>query len=368
MGYSGENKYFSFRDGYCESLPNITIGSAESAEFGRTVSRFFRRFSVGCDGFRNMHILYALCCGLSECGHDVYVCENTDMPSFRFGLPLLSADCGIFVSGDDCLKISFFNADGFPVSSGILTDIMNASPAPTADKCGKITSSTSFRNIYINNLADTFCGTGYSIPAGISCGNRSVRSLWLEFFSGEDDTLVFQISDDGQRVNAYSSQAGFISYEKLILAYSMKLSVKGQAVWLPDNFHYAVDFLGAESPLKLKRFSPEKYIPTEVSGQRFLTDPLYMCIHLADNREDFIKTVKSLPQLAAAKREITIDSVENIPCGKTILENDGRVIISRSGRNRVTLLAQAYSSETAAELCSSWSEKLRRIGSHRNAL
>ncbi|MDE6780296.1 MAG: hypothetical protein K2J40_02395 [Ruminococcus sp.] len=368
MGYSGENKLFSFRDGCCEALPNVTIGSAESAEFGKTLARFFRRFSIGCDGFSNMHVLYAMCSGLSECGRDVYVCENTDLPSFRFGLPLLSADCGIFISGDDCLKISFFNASGFPMSSGVLTDIMNASPDVPAGKCGKITSSTSFRNIYINNLADTFGGTGRSIPAGISCGNRSVRSLWLEFFSGEDDTLVFQISDDGQKVNAYSSQAGFISYEKLILAYSLRLSAKGQAVWLPENFHYAADFISTGTPLNLKRFSIDSPIPPEASNQRFLADPLYMCIHLAENRDDFIRTVKSLPQLAAAKREITIDSVENIPCGKTILENDGRVIISRSGRNRITLLAQAYSSETAAELCSHWSEKLRRIGSHRNAL
>lgn len=367
MGYSGENKYFSFRDGYCETLPNVTVGSAESAEFGRTVSQFFRRFSVGCDCFRNMHVLYAFCCGLSECGRDVYVCENTDMQSFRFGLPLLSADCGIFISGDDCLKISFFNTDGFPVSSGTLSGVMNAEPAPVAEKCGKITSSTSFRNIYINNLADTFSGTGYSIPAGISCGNRSVRSLWLEFFSGEDDTLVFQISDDGQRVNAYSSQTGFISYEKLILAYSLKLSEKGQAVYLPENFHYVADFLNNDSPLKLIRFSPDRKIPPEAVKQRFLTDPLYMCIHLADNRKDFIRTVKSLPQLASARREITVDSLENIPCGKTILENDGRVIISRSGKNRITLLAQAYSSETASEICSDWSEKLRRISTPRNA-
>ena len=367
MGYSGENRYFSFRDGYCETLPNINIGSSETATFGRCISRFFRRFSIGCDGFKNMHILYALCCGLSECGRDVYVCENTDLPSFRFGLSMLSADCGIFISGNGCLKFSFFDSSGFPVSPSVLTDIMNATPADTAEKCGKITSSTSFREIYINNLADTFSGTGSSIQAGISCGCRSVRSLWLEFFSGEDDTLVFQISDDGQRVNAYSSQVGFISYEKLILAYALKLSETGQVVYLPDNFHYVADFIGEESPLKLKRFSPDGQIPPEVVKQRFLTDPLYMCIHLADNRKNFINSIKSLPQLATVKREISIDSVENIPCEKSILDTDGRIIISRSGKNRITLLAQAYSSETASELCSQWSEKLRRAGSHRNA-
>ncbi len=366
MSYSGENKYFSFRDGYCESLPNVTVSSSDAAEFGRTISRFFRRFSVGCDGFSNMHILYAVCCGLSECGRDVYVCENTDLPSFKFGMPLLSADCGIFISGENCLKISIFNESGFPVSSKLLTEIIKAEPADTVEKCGKITSSTSFRSIYIDNIADSFSGAGSSIPAGISCGKRSVRSLWLEFFTGEDDSLVFQISDDGQRVNAYSSETGFISYEKLILAYALKLSQQGQAVYLPENFHYAADFMTSENPLKIKRFSSEGKIPEEAVKQRFLLDPLYMCTHLADNRQNFFKSVKSLPQLAAAKREITIDSVENIPCGKTILENDGRIIISRSGKNRITLLAQAYSSETAAELCSQWSEKLRHIDSDRN--
>lgn len=365
MGYSGENRYFSFRDGYCETLPDINIASAETALFGRCISRFFRRFSIGCDGFRNMHILYALCCGLSECGRDVYVCENTDLPSFRFGLPMLSADCGIFISGSGSLKFSFFDSAGFPLPSSAMTEIMKAAPADTAAKCGKITSSTSFREIYINNLADTFSGTGSSIQAGISCGCRSVRSLWLEFFSGEDDTLVFQISDDGQRVNAYSSHVGFISYEKLILAYALKLSADGQAVYLPENFHYAADFTGGKSPLKIKRFSPDNAVPPEAVKQRFLIDPLYMCIHLADNRRDFMNLIKSLPQLASAKREISIDSMENIPCGKTILENDGRIIISRSGKNRITLLAQAHSAETASELCSHWSEKLRRIDSQR---
>ncbi|MDE6798198.1 MAG: hypothetical protein K2J36_09335 [Ruminococcus sp.] len=359
MSYSGENKYFSFRDGFCETLSGVTVGSSETALFGRTIAKFFRRFSIGCDCFRNMHILYALCSGISECGHDVYVCENTDLPSFRFGLSMLSADCGIFISGNESLKMSFFGADGFPVSSAILTKIMKATPAENTGKSGKIMSCTSFREIYINNLADTFSDTGSSIPAGISCGNRSVRSLWLEFFSGEDDSLVFQVSDDGQRVNAYSTDAGFISHEKLILAYAVKLSATGQAVYLPENFHYSADILTENSQLEIKRFPTEKPVPPEVIQQRFLNDPLYMCIHLARNKPEFIRTVKSLPALASVRREIFIENPEDIPCGKTIEETDGRIIITRSGRNHITLLAQSHNAETASEICSDWCEKLK---------
>lgn len=363
MSYSGENNLFSFRDGYCETLPGIILSTSDAAEFGRVISHFFKRFSVACDGFCHNYILYAICSGISECGHDVYVCENTDLPSFRFAFPLLSADCGIYISGSGCIRFSFFGENGFPMNNRILSGIMNESPAPPAQKSGKMIQATSFRDIYISNIADSLGEVCTNIPAGISCGSRSVRSLWLEFFSGEDDDLVFQISDDGRRVNAYSSEAGFISYEKLILNYAVKLIDMGQVVYLPDNFHYAADFLNDENSKKILRFSLEDDIPAEASAQRFLTDPLYMCLHLASDRKNFIETVKNLPQMAAAKREIVIENTDKIPFGKPIKGSGGRVIITQSGKKRITLLAQAYSSETAAELCSFWTDKLRRQNS-----
>lgn len=363
MGYSGENKYFSFRDGYCETLPGVTVNSSEAAEFGRIISRFFKRFSIGCDGFCHNHFLYAICSGISECGHDVFVCENTDLPSFRFGFPLLSADCGIYVSGKDCLKISIYDKNGFPVNPTLLSNIMKGEPAAPAAKSGKITSSTSFRNIYINNIADSLGSVGDILSVGISCGNRSVRSLWHEFFTGEDDNLVFQISDDGQRVNAYSTEAGFISYEKLLLAYTAKLSQNGQIVYLPENFHYAADYINSGSALKIRRFKPEEKIPSEAVEQRFLCDSLFMCTHLAADKKLFIDTVRELPLLASVKRELSFDLAEQIKASRVIPECGGRVIISRSGKKSITLLAQAYSAETAAELCSIWSEKLKRMSS-----
>lgn len=361
MSYSGENKYFSFRDGYCEALPGVTVNSSEAAEFGRIISGFFKRFSIGCDGFAYNHFLYAICSGISECGHDVFVCENTDLPSFRFGFPLLSADCGIYVSGKDCLKISIFEKNGFPVNQILLSKIMKGEPSEPAAKSGKISSSTSFRNIYINNIADSLGGITDTMSVGISCGNRSVRSLWHEFFTGEDDNLVFQVCDNGQRVNAYSKEAGFISYEKLILAYAAKLSQHGETVYLPENFHYAADYVNSGSSLKISRFNPEEKIPQEAVEQRFLCDSLFMCAHLASDKKSFIDTVRKLPILASVKRELSFDLAEQIGSSRIIPECGGRVIISRSGKKNVTLLAQAYSAETASELCSLWSEKLRRM-------
>lgn len=359
MCYIGENNYFSFRDGYCESLPGVSVGTAEATKLGRVISDLFGRFSVGCDGFAHNHILYAISSGIAESGKDVYVCENSDLPSFKFGYPLLSAECGIYVSGETALKIYFYDKNGFPLNSSVLEKIMNGPPALAAEKVGKIIAATSFRSIYTGNIADSFENEKLPISAGVSCGSRSVRSLWQEFFTGEDDSLVFQISDNGQRVNAYSSAEGFISYDKLILAYSTGLSRQGQAIWLPDDFHYAADL----TDKRICRFSPEKSIPEAAVTQRFLIDPLFMCAHLASEREKFLETLKELPDISCVKREITITINDDIPFNKTIAENGGRIIIRKSGRSRLSLIAQACSAETASEICSDWTEKLRRLSS-----
>lgn len=361
MNYCGENKYFSFREGDCESLPGTILTSSAASEFGRILSRFFGRFSAGCDGFGHNHILYAICCGISECGKDAYVCENTDLPSFLFGFPLLSSDCGIYVSGTgSSVKISLFGNNRFPISSDVMSQIMSSVPEEPALQPGKLISAGSFREIYLNNIADSLENTASAIPAGVSCGCRSVRSLWQEFFTGNDDELVFQVSDDGMKVNAYSTEAGFISYEKLLLTYAYFLGQTGQTVYLPETFHYGAELITENSGINIRRFNTENGIPEEAEKQRFLCDPLYMCTHLAADRLSFIGNVKALPSLASVKREIVIADPDDIPRSRRISEKDGRILISRSGRNRVTLTVQSYSSETASEICGMWADKIRK--------
>ena len=362
MSYLGENRHFSFRDGCCESLSGTVSNSSDAAEFGRTIAGHFKRFAAGCENFNHTHILYAISSGIAECGKDVFMYENTELPSFKFGYPLLSADCGIYISGNGSIRISLFDESRFPLCDRTLTAIMDDSAGEPAEKFGKISSVSSFRNLYVNNIADALELHGERIGAGISCGNPNVRSLWQNFFTGEDDNLVFQISDDGERVNAYSTEAGFISHEKLALAYAVKIAQSGRTAFLPDDFHYAADYLNNDSNKLIERFSAENKIPQEVIEQRFLFDPLFMCAHLAKNKKLFLHLIKELPQLASAKREVAFSFTDtDILTDRQITENGGRIKLTRSGKNRVTLTAQSFSSETAAELCAVWSEKLRRI-------
>ncbi len=360
MAYIGENAHFSFRSGLCEALPHASVCSAETASLGRTLTRFFGRFCVGCEDYKRLSALYALCSGISECGGEVCICESTDMPSFRFGLPLLSADCGVFVGNSSPLKMAFFDNRGFELPQKQLAEIMRAEPPEPAEKSGSISAMTSFGNIYINNLRDSLGGLTEPIPAGISCGKRAVRTLWQQFFTGEDNELVIQISDSGSRANAYSAKYGFISADNLTLAYCIKALRAGDTVLLPDDFHYAAELCSTLHKGTILRYPAEYGVPN-VSGQsRFLRDPLFMCADLLRDREEFFSLMSELPQISGARREIAFTDAESYCKPKKLQTSRGRVIITRSGRNMLSVLAQALSAETSAELCAEWCEKLRK--------
>lgn len=362
MGYIGENSKFSFRDGFCEPLADAVIISSDMADFGRALAGLFNHITVGCENENNVHLMYAMSSGIAECGKDVFICENIDLPSFTFGLPITASDCGVYFSGS-APKFSFFSKNGYFFTDTQLEKLMNAGCTPIAERCGKITPVNSLRQLYINSIRDSLGDCNIPIKAGISCGSKIIRKLWEEFFTGEDDSLIFQISDNGRHVNAYSTEKGFISHEKLILAYALISLENGGTLYLPDSFHYAASDISSDNNIVIKYYNPQYNIPDEAAAQRFLTNPLFMCTAIAKDRGIFRKALEKLPKFASAKREIALNICSSEPFSKTVFEENGRVNITRSGKNRVTLSAQAYSSETAAELCGIWSEKLRKLSS-----
>ena len=355
MEYIGDNNSFRFMNGVCESVPGADISAAGAAEIGRLFAARFGRFCAACDSFSHIPHLYAVCSGIADSGKDVYVCENTDLPSLRFSYPLLSADCALFISGNDCLRIHVFGKNRLPVSGELLAEIFSSRLSSSICKCGRIEPVTSFRPIYINNIATSLQGCTFPFSAGVSCGKRSVREIWLSFFSGSNDKLVFQVSDEGQRVNAYSARYGLISDEKLKLAYALLFS-PDKKVTLPESFHFAAE----QSGLEVTRTVNTDDI-TDSFSLRLLTDPLYVCTHLATDKDAFFKILGEMPELADVKREIVIDFGNYAPFRRIISTPGGRLILTRAGINRLSLSAQACSMEAAAEMCSFWSDKLNRM-------
>lgn len=348
MSYIGENSSFSFRDGCCEGIGDT--GVAGTAALGKVLASEHRRFCAGCDRFDGLHILYALSGAMAESGRDVYICENTDMQSFRFGIPLLSVDCGVYITFSGGLKIHLFGSHGEAFSDKALSRVLSGRECLSPAKKGRIYQYTSFRSIYLSNIEDSL-HIAPPLKAGVSCGNPSMRSLWREIFTGEDDHLVFQVSDDGSRVSAYSSVFGFISREQLILAAGLSRISGGENIFLPENFHIGADMEG------VIRYS-EEAVPENALKQRFLFDNLWLCAALV-SRNAFCTGSSLIRDMYAVKREVAVEGGNEFS-GKSFRTGSGRVLVSRSGKNRLTVTAQSYSTEAASELCCIWSEKLSR--------
>ena len=355
MDYSGENRYFRFTDGCCEAISPQGVTVSAAVSLGSRLAAGFRRFSVACDGFTHIHHLYALCSGISAAGRDVYVYENSDLPSFRFGFPLLSSDCGLFISESGTLRISVFGADRLRVSADIIAELMKADEAPPALKNGKIIPAGSFRELYIANIREKL-GKCHELNAGVSCGSRSVRTLWEEIFTQNDGRLVFQVSADGQSVNAYSQENGFIPSDKLILAYAAIMSDEN-GLPVPEGFHFQAD----EAGMRIKRSGRGELSGMPSEKIRHLYDPLYMCAVLASDRGRFENVVRTLPQLGSSRREIPMRFRNKQSFRQTVVLPDGVIRLIRSGPERISLIAQARSAETASELCSEWCGRLAKI-------
>ena len=361
MAYLGENNHFSFHDGLCEALPRVSICSANISTLGQILSLHFNRFYIGCEDFSKISELYALCSGISEGGGEVYICENTDMPSLRFGCTLLPVDCGIFILNGTPLKIAIFNKNGFVISESTLSQIMKSEKPNLSEQQGNIYSMTSFRNVYINNLMDIYKESVENLSSGVSCGNRNVRTLWQQFFKCNDDDFVLQITDNGNNVNAYSTKHGYIPAEKLILAYCVKNGIKGQTVLLPDSFHYALENTEKLPENSILRFKSIHDIPDWNGESRFLWDWLYMCIDLLRDKREFFTLIDQLSQISISKREIAFRASELFANSPYIMTKNGRVIITRSDKRMIAVIAQTLSAETSAELCAEWCEKLRKL-------
>ncbi|MBR4628118.1 MAG: hypothetical protein IKO47_10555 [Ruminococcus sp.] len=354
MDYYGENSYFRFSAGCLESTCPERPSVSAAADAAACLASHFRRFSVGCDGFSHVHHLYALCSGISAAGRDVYVYENTDLPSFRFGFPLLSSDCGLFISENSTLRISVFGADRLPVSAELLAELMqNRNNDACAEKCGRITPAASFRSLYTANIREKLALPDEGLDAAVSCGTRSVRTLWEYIFTNENSNLVFQVSTDGQTVNAFSQKHGFIPAEKLLLAYAaMFPDAEGTPV--PVYIHFAADVPG----ISISRLSPDELSALPQERIRHITDPLYLCAALASDRGRFSEILSQLPEMSSVRRDITVTFRDMKPFRRTVPCSGGVVRLTRSGRNRLSLIAQARSAETASELCTEWTSKL----------
>jgi len=346
MSYYGEKGSFSFRDNFCEETANSGMG--ELAEFGEILGTLFKRIAVGSDGVSRNPELCVLAGGIAK-NCDVFIIAET-MPVFRYGIKSAECECGIYLCGEGKLRMFFFDGWGINMPEDEVRKIYEHKNSGSSAKKGKISYLTHISELYMNSLNDIL-RKNFNRNAVISCGNRRLSDIWRNFFSSENGDVIFQVSEDGSRVNCYSTDFGFISYERLVLAYAAMLWEKGEKVILPSGFHYAGEEL-AKSMNAQYEYS-DMLNHGRMFRQRFTFDCLFLCIGLMNCGKPISDMMCRLPKFYTAKRELITDFSMRDP-EKTILVPEGRIKLSKSGINHITLTVQSMNMETSAELCGRW--------------
>ena len=338
---------FGVYNGICETDDCSVVTAEKAAQLGKYIGMTYKNICIaGC--FQNEAVLYAVAGGAAEYAENIYFCENSDILSFRFSIKILEADIGIYV---DKSKIILHNRVGKPLNGCI-----NEKEALSHSKKSKVYQMSSFKGIYIsklrkeNNLKE-------KISCGISCGKRSTKEMWLEFFTGEDDKLVLQISDDGTKANLYSAVYGAITCEQLITAYIIMKVPESCAVYLPESFHYQ-----AESAIRHEviRYSTNDDIPSDAVRQPFFNDMLKVCTAILSEKERLFDIIRKMPQMVSAKRMIRSKNYDLSDESMNFRLNNGKIVISRISSSLLSVCAQSDKIETASEICGEWCGKLLR--------
>ncbi|MBE6840305.1 MAG: hypothetical protein E7506_03505 [Ruminococcus sp.] len=345
MSYYGELYGFSLRDNICEE----TVGKSFS-----DITDFFSKapfksgtIAVGYGNNEHKSCAYSISVGVAEHGNDALIFENCILPSFMYTIKELNITAGIYIKRINPLVISFFDSFGMPLSSNFLFGYSEKN-----NKNGEISSFNQADLFYLRNL-QSITGKDFSASASISCANSITRNIWKNFFVTDSDALTFQVASDGSAVNAYSDKLGFISHEKLMIACAVCLMKRNICPVLPDYVHFIADELADRHNSRILRYSAS--CSEEISLQRFTADPLYMCITLMSQEKDFISVCNEVPGFYTAKREIITENCNE----KDFFGTSGKISITHSGKNRITVAAQAYKAETASELCCNYIDSLK---------
>lgn len=351
-----ESQCLIFSSGKCKQIGSINSFAAAEC-LGRLLSNVFSFVAVGCENFRNTSAVRSISSALSAKGKNAVVFENTDPASFRFAVSVFGCGCGVFVNNSAPLRTEIYSGNGFPLGQKDIRMMLSDMPANNNKYRGKVASSTSFRDIYISSILHNPSISPLPLPYNVSCGDRSVRELWSSFFAGEPCADVFQVSDSGTKVNMYSLTSGYVSFDRLRIAFALDIAESDGTVWLPDDVHFSAESVIGHD--RIKRFSLNDTIPENAVKQRFLSDPLFMCVKLASDADRFRKLLDSVPDCGQVCRQIFVSEPELIK-NDSFRTSNGKIIIKRTAIDRVSVLAQAASMEAASELCDIWTSKLER--------
>lgn len=355
--------------------PSCTIGIASN----RTKSgRAFRQ---------------ALSAGITAAGANVLDFGETIGSEYDFCLSKSDADFGIYVDSNILTNILLTEKRGIPMMRHLernLEHAMNRGEYKQAgwNSFGLALDMSDLRQLYQNSLLQEAGADLRGVSVQVKSADPRVSELLRDTLkklgcNTRSTRLSLMISPDGRSLSVYTPESGYLFPEKVLCMVCLAEFLDGKDVAVPFDAPLVLEEFGKQYGRRVLRYDPSPCDQTDMETRQMLArrmtlrDGMVLAIRLLSFLKNRGMTVSEasrlLPEFQTASRLVGVQTspgavlrqldVEHSDRkdGTAIVEERGRVLLRpmKSGRG-ILLLAESNKSETAAELCDFYEQKIRQ--------
>ncbi len=356
-----------------------------------------RKIGIGFDGSVGAKVLkYALISGMMSSGAHVWSFGECFESQLSYCTAFCGLCVGIYVSGGNEPQIKVCGEAGLSVRRHLEREIEARLEKGEFNRCltdnlKDVADMGSIRLMYARELAKQAPYELKGMGASVISDNENIEMLMEDTFAklgcSKSGELIFRISEDGLKVEAFLNRNENIPHEKLLALCCLNELKNGRDLALPFDAPIALDYLAAEFGKKAYRYltTPSDDSDSEArrlsSRQFFVRDGLFMTVRILSimkERESSLKKLCSeLPEFFVTRKTFDLsfppsrlsdifgndsDGENKVREGISIKRDKGRLLItpSRTGR-RVNVIAEADRMETSMEMCDGFEKLLKDI-------
>ena len=368
----------------------VELTPEKAARFGAAIGSLDEalRIGVGVDGETNS---IALKCGIlgglistGAKSFDFGKCFNSQMFYYSAFCEL---DIAVFISGgNEGVAISLCECGGISLSrehQRRLELILkhNEFNRCSGGDCQSVSVMNSMEQMYMNELLRQFASEKAISNVTLITSNSLVSKCFEEAVlklggTNDNDNFIVKINDSATSASIIEKEISF-SFEKLLAVVSYDELSKGNDVALPWEAPEVITALAGRFGRHIYRYSENYFDNDDLRSvisigtkQLWSRDAMFLVIKLlsimSEKNESLSKLVSELPQFYISKKVIEID-VSPATISKKLLDGDfvkgssdgvfrenekgSAKIRSDSNGKNLKIIAEAYSSEAADEIC-----------------
>ena len=342
------------------------------------------RIAVGCSAHRSAAVLkMAMAAGIQSTGTHVMDFGENFQAQFEFSMNFCNLPLGVFIKGGNHAALRVMGEGGLPATrstersvESVLArgEFVRCSHENMGDKVEMPGMGTLYRSQLIRCAPKGLSGLSVQVRSRNMLVQSIFRDTVHKLGCDLSGNVAVEISGQGDKVRVYVPEMGYIQHHKILAWCAVGEMERGMDVALPFDAPRAIDDMAGQLGRRVLRYldcpaddgdaEARELAKTQTwsrdglqLGMMFLTllrrhGSIEALLSRSPRFDIVARTVDTGGSPAAFLRGLSQARPGKITEGVLLRRNGGTVLVRPLKRGQgLRVLAEAYSSETAAELC-----------------